>query len=126
MDYFGHEHQVSKFDDTNLFIIIITILTAPRENPAILKEDVLDMEMNSNNLQGAIKYTSQQLCNPTSLSAMLVSAGFLPCAAKQRHPLSTEIDAKFNLVEIVPVDPPGLLIALSLVPTMIRLQPKAN
>lgn len=82
MDYFGHEDQVSKFGDTNLFIIIITVFTASRENPAVIKEDhVLDLEMNPRNLQGAIKYTSPQLCNPTSLSAMLAPAGFLPCAA---------------------------------------------
>lgn len=88
MEYFGHEHQVSKFGGINSFIIIITILTASRENPAVLKEDhALDMELNPNNLQRAIKYTSQQLCNPTSLSAILAPAGFLPCAATQRHPL---------------------------------------
>lgn len=84
MDYSGHEQQVSKFGGTNLFIISITILTSSRENPAALKEDhVLDMETNPKIHQGAIKYTSLQLCNPTSLSAMLVPAGFLPCASKQ-------------------------------------------
>lgn len=127
MVYFGCEHQVSKFGDTNLFIIIITILTAPRENPAILKEDVLDMEMNPNNLQGAIKYISQQLCNHTSLFAMLAQQGSYPVQqCKGTLCLSTGIDAKFNLVERVPVDPLGLLIPLPLVPTMIRFQPKGN
>lgn len=88
MNYFGYEYHVSKFGGTNLFIIIITVFTASSENPAILKEDhVLDLEMNPKNLQGAIKYTSQQLCNPTSLSATLAPAGFLPCAAMQRNPL---------------------------------------
>lgn len=127
MVYFGCEHQVSKFGDIDLFIIIITILTAPRENPAILKEDVLHMEVNPNNLQVAIKYTSQQLCNPASLSAMLAQQGCYPVQqCKGTLCLSSEIDAKFNLMEIVPVDPLGLLIPLPPVPTMMRLQPKAN
>lgn len=84
MDYSGHEQQVSKFGGTNLFIINVIILTASWETPAVLKEDhVLDMETNPKNLQGAIKYTSLQLCNPTSLSATLAPAGFLPCAPTQ-------------------------------------------
>lgn len=78
------------------------------------------METNPKNLQGAIKYAVQ----PSSLSAM---QGYYPV---QQHKgtlyLSTAIVAKFNLMGFVPMDPLGLLVPLLLVPTMIRLQPRAN